>query len=524
MKEVAGIYCRLSEEDRFKKCREDDSESIQNQKSMLITYAVEQGWEIYSIYSDDDYTGADRNRPEFNRMLRDAEDGKINIVLCKSQSRFSRELEIVEKYIHGYFLLWNVRFVGVVDNADTALRGNKKARQINGLVNEWYLEDMSESVKSVLNDKRSKGLHIGSSAAYGYKKDPEKKGHLVIDAEAAAVVHEIFERYAAGYGKTEIAKELNHREVPSPFLYKCLTGEYIGKGNGSNGKFAHLWRYHSVNNILHNQMYIGNMVQGKSATVSYKIKKKYYRSKEQWYIVEHTHEPIIERELWDKVQSLLGKAAKPQRSGKVSILSGKVVCAGCGYALKVSHTRGKRYLRCKVNERLEDICQGCCISEDFLKQKILEAYKEMIRQYLNEEQAESLVTVPGSDNRREQKKAVQKEVTKHRQEQKQCEAALKELYMDRVKGNITIEEYRTFSESFSKDIDRYEMLIADGQRRLEEIGRQEKETLSKKEIIKKYADIHELNYDIMNIFVDRIEVGRRNGRQEEYPVKIYWKF
>ena len=128
----AGIYTRLSEEDRNKLSPEEDSRSIQNQKSMLIQYATEQGWDIYSIYSDDDYTGSDRNRPEFNRLLKDAEQRKIDVVLCKTQSRFTRELELVEKYIHGLFPLWGIRFVSIVDNADTANKGNKKSRQING--------------------------------------------------------------------------------------------------------------------------------------------------------------------------------------------------------------------------------------------------------------------------------------------------------------------------------------------------------------------------------------------------------
>ena len=186
-----GIYTRLSEEDRNKANPEDDSNSIQNQKSMLIQYALAQGWEIYNIYSDDDYTSSDRRRPEFNKLLSDAEAGKFDIVLCKTQSRFTRELELVEKYIHGLFPLWGIRFVSIVDNADTANKGNKKSRQINGLVNEWYLEDMSENIRSVLTNRRENGHHIGSFAPYGYKKDPDVKGHLIIDEEAAAIVREI---------------------------------------------------------------------------------------------------------------------------------------------------------------------------------------------------------------------------------------------------------------------------------------------------------------------------------------------
>ena len=174
-KPKAAIYCRLSEEDRNKVHETDDSSSIQNQKSMLVQYALEQGWEVYHIYSDDDYTGSDRRRPEFNRLLKDAEQRKFDIVLCKTQSRFTRELELVEKYIHGLFPIWGIRFISIVDNADTANKGNKKSRQINGLVNEWYLEDMSENIRSVLTDRRKNGFHIGAFALYGYKKTLGKR-------------------------------------------------------------------------------------------------------------------------------------------------------------------------------------------------------------------------------------------------------------------------------------------------------------------------------------------------------------
>ena len=136
IKPKVAIYCRLSDEDRNKENEKDDSESIQNQKMMLTEYAIKQNWEIQGVYSDDDYAGADRNRPNFNKVLKLAEQKEINIILCKSQSRFTRELELVEKYIHGLFIEWNTRFVGLVDNADNNVKGNKKSRQINGLVNE----------------------------------------------------------------------------------------------------------------------------------------------------------------------------------------------------------------------------------------------------------------------------------------------------------------------------------------------------------------------------------------------------
>ena len=290
----AAIYCRLSEEDKDKRHVTDDSESIQNQKSMLIQYATEQGWEIYGIYSDDDYTGADRSRPEFNRLLEDAKHKKFDIVLCKTQSRFTRELELVEKYIHGYFPIWGIRFVSIVDNADTENKGNKKSRQINGLVNEWYLEDMSENIKSVLTDKRKNGYHIGAFALYGYQKDPQQKGHLLIDEEAAEVVREVFTLFSQGYGKTAIAKILNEQGVPNPTEYKRQKGLRYQQPESQNST---LWRYYTISAMLRNEMYIGTMVQGKYGSVSYKTKQNRPRPKETWYRKENTHEAIIDQEL-----------------------------------------------------------------------------------------------------------------------------------------------------------------------------------------------------------------------------------
>ena len=291
-----AIYCRLSEEDKNKLSKDDDSESIQNQKSMLIEYAVQKEWEIYNIYSDDDYTGSDRNRPAFNQLLKDAESHKFDIVLCKTQSRFTRELEIVEKYIHGLFPIWNIRFVSIVDNADTENKGNKKARQINGLINEWYLEDMSDNIKSVLTNKRRNGVHIGAFALYGYQKDPHQKGHLIVDEEAAQVVREVFTLFSQGMGKSAIARYLNEKGIPNPTEYKRMHGLRYKQ---PVTKQSTLWKYFAVADMLVNEIYIGNMVQGKYGSVSYKSKKNKPIPKEQWIRVEGTHEPIIDMPLWN---------------------------------------------------------------------------------------------------------------------------------------------------------------------------------------------------------------------------------
>ena len=318
----AAIYCRLSKEDEDKI---GESESIQNQKSMLLQYALEKGFDIYQIYSDEDYSGIDRNRPAFNSMLQAASEHQFDVVLAKTQSRFTRDMELVEKYLHGKFVEWGIRFIAVVDHVDTNDTANKKSRQINGLINEWYLEDLSTNVRSVLDHKRKEGLFIGSFARYGYCKDPNAKGKLVIDPEAADVVRRIFSMALNGIGAHKIARILNDEKIPSPTAYKQLHGiHYRSALKNTN---AALWSSPTVYQILHDQIYIGNMVQGKHKKISYKSKKTIWLPKSQWIVVENTHEAIIEREMFETVQRMMQERTRSGEKGTIHPLAKKVVCA-----------------------------------------------------------------------------------------------------------------------------------------------------------------------------------------------------
>ena len=227
---------------------------------MMTEYAHSHGWEIYEIYIDDDYSGADRSRPAFKRMLHAAEEKRFDIILCKTQSRFSRELEVVERYINRLLPQWGIRFLSLVDNADSANEDNLLLRQINGIMDEHYLAELSKNIRSVLTHRRKNGFHIGSFALYGYKKNPDRRGHLLIDEEAAAVVREVFTLFSQGYGKTAIARMLNERGIPNPTEYKRLQGIHYRQ---PKGKGSTLWKYFAISNMLTNEIYIGNMVQGK---------------------------------------------------------------------------------------------------------------------------------------------------------------------------------------------------------------------------------------------------------------------
>ena len=345
---------------------------------MLLEYAGKQGWELYRLYCDEDCTGADRRRPEFNRLLQDAEQRRFDIVLCKTQSRFTRELELVEKYIHGLFPLWGIRFVSVVDNAD---------------------------------------------------KDPEKKGHLLIDEEAAAVVREVFTRFAQDCGKTAIARSLNDRGIPNPTEYKRLQGLRYQQPRRQNGT---LWKYFSISHMLVNPVYIGNLVQGKTGSVSYKTKQCKPRLPSQWYIVEGTHAPIIDRDLWERVQTKIAQRTKPFGGGTVGLFAQKARCAQCGYTMRSSKTSpqrgGKHYLQCSSRHVAKEACAGAFISVDRLERMVLAEMRRPLDAYLGQDQLEREVQLP--DTLQEQKKQWVSHLQAREKEATEYVKGLQELNLD----------------------------------------------------------------------------------------------
>lgn len=518
MSKVA-IYCRLSEEDRNKQLETDDSGSIQNQKAMLLQYSMEQGWEVYNIYSDDDYTGSDRNRPEFNRLLEDAENRRFDIILCKTQSRFTRELELVEKYIHGLFPIWGIRFVSIVDNADTANKGNKKSRQINGLVNEWYLEDMSENIRSVLTNRRRNGYHIGAFALYGYRKDPDQKGRLLIDEEAAAVVREVFTLFSQGHGKKAIARMLNDRGVPNPTEYKRLHGLRYQQPKRRNST---LWKYSAISDMLENEIYIGNMVQGKYGSVSYKTKQNKPRPKSEWYRVEGTHEAIIDRELWDRVQALLAQRAKPFQAGTVGIFARKVRCANCGYTMRSSKNRGRHYLQCSSRHVSRDACTGAFISVEKLEKIVIGELNRLSAEYLDRDALERNLAY--SQGLQAQRERVARDLSAYKKRVEEYAAGLRTLYLDKVRGILSEADFLEMSENFSGEKERLEVLIAAGKRQMTELDQRISTGDDKHALIERYTNPEHLTREMVEILIDYISVGKRAPGKKDPPIEIHWNF
>ena len=512
---LCAIYVRLSREDDDR--QQPESESIQNQRALLLDYAAGRGWEVYEVYCDEDYSGADSLRPAFNRMLRAAERGAFQVVLCKSQSRFTRDMELVEKYIHGLFPRWGVRFIAVADNADTEVKGNKKARQINGLVNEWYLEDLSENVRMVLDMKRREGQYIGGLPLYGYRKDPADRGRLIPDPESAGVVRRIFLWALEGRGGQDIARRLNEAGVPSPARRRALQGWTSQSPGGEGG----LWNKTAVWRILHNEMYAGVMVQGRRRKVSYKSRAMADVPEAQWYRVEGTHEAIVDRETYEAVQQSLRLRRKSDGRGTAHLLSGLVRCMDCGSSMSKAvngRAGGAAYLRCRryADSGKEKLCTRHSIRLDRLTAAVCQCIRRDIRSFYRPEIPAVLPErASGAGELERERRALSAQLEKR-------ERALKELYLDKVSGILSAEQFAELNRTFQAE---KQALAA----RLEQIG----SALAAQADPARQTDLAERARTLLNLetvprelvtaLVERVEVGERDpdtGRQE---VRVVWR-
>lgn len=513
-----AIYCRLSAEDRNKLSEEDDSGSIQNQKAMLIKHASSNGWTIFDIYSDDDYAGTDRSRPEFNRLIEDASDRKFNIVLCKSQSRFTRELELVEKYINGLFPRLGIRFVSLVDSADSESKGNKKARQINGLVNEWFLEELSENIRSVKTSQRLRGYHIGSFAPYGYMKDPDEKGHLIIDPEAAEVIRKIYGLYLEGIGKQVIARILNESGVPNPTEYKRQHGMVRNK----KAQSGTLWSYFTITNILTNEVYIGNMIQGKTGVGNYKTQEKIAYTPDQWIVVNGTHDPIIDREVWDQVQALIAKKATPGQKREEGVFARKVRCIHCGSRMHAVKNGSKRGFKCDRHALSHESCIGAYISLPKLE-RIVAAELYVLSQELLDEEAleEGINPFP---ELQEMKNQIEDDIKSLESEIESGHTAIRSLYMSKIRGGISEQDYIEQVIQISGEKNFLENKVAELKEQIAQIEQTIAVYHNRKLLVRQYVDTRSLTKEMVSVLVDHILVGRRDPLTKQTPIEIHWNF
>lgn len=519
----AAIYCRLSKEDETKT---GESESIQNQKSMLLQYAMEQGFELYQIYSDEDYSGIDRNRPAFNAMIRAASEHKFDVVLAKTQSRFTRDMELVEKYLHGKFIEWGIRFIAVVDHVDTDDTANKKSRQINGLINEWYLEDLSANVRSVLDHKRKEGQYIASFALYGYCKAPDAKGKLVIDPEAAEVVKRIFALALSGMGAHKIAQILNNEGIPSPTAYKQQNGERYRLAQKTPCEL--LWSSGTIYQMLHNQTYAGDLVQGRHKKVSYKSKRTVWLPKSQWIVVENTHKAIIDKDTYDTVQQMMQRRTRSGAGGMIHPLARKVVCSCCGSIMEQTGRPPKadgtcvRYVRCRMHQRAPKRCGNkTCTNLDDLQELVLRRIREYAAEYFDPEKME----LPRREDPVQQRAQAQRsELKRLKGEAERRRKAMQQLYLDKASGLIDAVQFSEMNRAFGEEIKSAESRIRGLEAELEQQPKETDAVPAQRQRVRELAQIPQLTRELVVLLVQRVVVGTKDPLTGQQEITIEWAF
>lgn len=327
-------YIRLSREDGDKA----ESDSIGNQRKLITNYiAGKEEFILYDTYEDDGFTGTNYNRPAFKRMLTDIEDGKVNCVVVKDLSRFGRDYIDTGNYLERYFPDNDVRFISITDNIDSMKQAYDMLLPIKNIFNEQYSRDISRKIHASMKTKQEAGEFIGAFASYGYRKSAADKNKLVIDHYAAEIVRRVFNMYIEGYGKNSIANTLNKEGIVCPSEYKKRNGENYR--NCNRLEETYYWTYSTISRMLKNEMYAGNMVQGRKT--QHMRSKQRTLDKEEWIIVEGTHEAIIDSDTWNKVQNLLKQRTRSLGLDQnKSMFAGYLKCGDCGRSL-VKKSGGK---------------------------------------------------------------------------------------------------------------------------------------------------------------------------------------
>ena len=518
-----AIYCRLSIEDTDK-AENDASASIQNQKAMLRDYCHERDWEIYDIYIDDGYSGIDRSRPEFNRMLRDCEAGHIDIVLCKDQSRFSRDTVVIEQILNDKFLEWGIRFIGVADNADTNNESYSTMRLFTSAYNEMYVKDISSKIRRTLAYKRENGQFIGSFAPYGYRIDPKDKHRLIIDETAAKVVRKIYNMYVGGAGYRSIVLKLNSDGIVSPSEYKHQEGSNYVNLNADNSNARGLWTQSTVARILQNEMYTGTLVQGKSHHISYKNKKRRKVEQADWIRIPNSHEAIIDNETWLRTQERLSSNSRVgKRSQELSPLAGKVRCACCGRPMKrhvyYNRTKTVKYygLQCATYKTGAMNCPNkSSISGLVLEKHILGELNAIVKQFC---QADDIQL---TDIQAEQLKDMERRLDILDRQKKTASERLVKMYKDKLDGALSDADYALFRQDFSSEEKKIAEQIKSLSQQIADCRKRQESAESRWAMISQYTHFDKLDRSIADEFIDYIEIGETcdNGERE---IHIHWK-
>ena len=523
---ITALYPRLSHEDEL----QGESNSISNQKRILETYAKQNGFTNLCWYTDDGYSGANFQRPGFQAMLADIEAGKVGTVIVKDMSRLGRNYLQVGMYTEMLFPQKGVRFIAINDGVDSAM-GDNDFTPLRNLFNEWMVRDTSKKIKAVKKAKGLSGKPVTSKPVYGYLMDDDE--NFIIDEEAAPVVKQIYQLCLAGNGPTKIARMLTEQQIPTP---GTLEYRRTGSTRRYHPGYECKWATNTVVHLLENREYTGCLVNFKTEKPSYKLKHSIENPPEKQAVFENHHEPIIDRETWERVQELRKQRKRPNRYDEVGLFSGILFCADCGSVMyQQRYQTDKRKQDCYIcgsyKKRTAD-CTAHFIRTDLLTAGVLSNLRK-VTSYAAKHEARfmKLLIEQNEDGDRRRNAAKKKELEAAEKRIAELSAIFKRLYEDSVTGRISDERFTELSADYEAEQKELKERAA---RLREELSKAQEATANAEKfmnVVRRHTTIEELTPTLLREFVEKIVVhesvaldGKRRGKLRRQEIEIYYSF
>lgn len=520
---ITALYCRLSRDDEL----QGDSNSIKNQKAILQKYADDNGFANIEFFVDDGYSGTNFDRPDWQRLLSQVEEGNIGTVIVKDMSRLGRDYLKVGYYTEVLFPGSDIRFIAINNNVDSANQQDSDFTPFLNIINEWYAKDTSKKIRSVFKSKGQSGKPLCTNPPYGYIKDPEDKTHWIVDEEAAKVVKEAFHLCMQGYGPTQIAKEFSKRKIMNPTAHAKANGINIPDNRGHDDDYV--WRGSTIVHMLSRQEYLGHTVNFKTYRKSYKQKKQMKNDPSEWMVFENTHDAIIEEPVFEVVQKIRDGRRRLTPMGEMPILSGMLFCADCGNKLYQVRHRGwehdKEHFVCATYRKIKGGCSSHQIRNVVVEELLLDGIRRVTafaRDHENE-----FVEMVTKKTRIELDKSMRdgkRELEQSQARIKKLDEIIQRLYEDNIEGKISDERFAKMTANYEAEQHTLESRVME----LKSTMTTEKESALGVDhfltLVRKYTDIKELTAEIIREFVEKIYVykaERIDGRRVQ-RIKIVW--
>ena len=494
----AALYIRLSKEDES----EGPSQSVQNQESLLREFVQQHRLSVYDTYIDDGWSGTSFDRPAFQRMIADIEAKKVNMVITKDLSRLGRDYIMTGHYMERYFPEHRVRYISLLDGIDTGVDSTANdITPFRAIMNDMYAKDISKKIKSVKRDKQRKGKFIGGKPVYGYKMHPTEKNKIVIDEEVAPIVRRIFALALSGVSCRNIATLLNQEGVPTPATYANLPVARPGPYTG-------LWSSERISDMLQNETYIGNMVQGRSVKISYKSKKCLKQDPANWVVVEGTHEPLVDRETFQKVRILVNSRRHTRSRTYDFLLKGLIFCHECGYPLAVLNRKNAKgedvlYFVCRTYQRFTKagVCTCHSIKEKTVTEAVVAKVREVCRAYLNPDELLP-VAQEAVENARKQS-SLETELQTLQSKIDSLTANLDRMYTDRLIGLLPEADFQRIFGRIKLERERLEEKQQELELRQKSPVRSEDRAM---ELVQRFIETAGENRELLVSLIERVEL------------------